>query len=101
MSARTQKLISLRARTDHDLVVLIDRKLDRGLALVGVAEVRKSPAFEQAERRYQTATILLSLISGVSEDDRLRIETKAAQLRWRLDQVPAVQNVPLLVSFAT
>ena len=36
MSSNTQKLRVLRARTDHDLLVLIDRELDRGFALVDV-----------------------------------------------------------------
>jgi len=36
MSERTQKLVALRSRTDHDLVVLVQRELDRAFALVDV-----------------------------------------------------------------
>jgi hypothetical protein len=34
MSDRTTKLVSIRNRTDHDLLILAQRELDRGLTLV-------------------------------------------------------------------
>jgi hypothetical protein len=33
MSDRTKKLVSIRHRTDHDLLILVSRELDRGFAL--------------------------------------------------------------------
>jgi hypothetical protein len=92
MSSRTQKLISLRARTDHDLLVLISHELDRALMLVGAAEIRSSPAFARAEKAYQTTTAVLPRISGVGEDDRLRIEARLKELRSKLDEVPSFLN---------
>ena len=102
MSERTQKLVALRSRTDHDLLVLVTRELDRAFALVDVATTRNSPLFAQAVKAHGTATALLPRIAGLSQDDRLRIEGKAKELRSRLDQVPAYANVrPYLASFAS
>ena len=47
MSSNTQKLRVLRARTDHDLLILICRELDRGLLLVNVAATKSSPLFAE------------------------------------------------------
>ena len=93
MSSNTQKLRVLRARTDHDLLVVVSRELDRGLALVDAATTRNSPVFAQAVKAHYTATALLPRISGVSDDDRLRIEAKAAELGSRLEQVPVYATV--------
>jgi hypothetical protein len=102
MSDRTRKLISIRHRTDHDLLVLVSRELDRGFALVDVATTRTSPLFAQAQNVLNTATALLPRIAGMSAVDRLRIEGKAAGLRSRLAQVPVYANVcPFPVSVAS
>ena len=93
MSDRTQKLIALRSRTDHDLLILVNRELDRALALLNVTGSRNSPPFVQAEKALRTATTLLPRISNVRQDDRLRIETKAAELRSLLAQVPFYASV--------
>ena len=93
MSTNTQKLRVLRSRTDHDLLALVRRELDRGFALVDVAASRNSPLFTQAEKALSTATALLPRISGLSQDDRLSSEETLKGLRSRLDQVPAYANV--------
>ena len=93
MSDRTRKLIALRSRTDHDLLVLVNRELDRAFALLDVTASRNSPPFAQAAKTLRTAITLLPRISDVSEDDRLRIEAKVAQLRLRLERVPQYANV--------
>ena len=95
MSSNTQKLRVLRARTNYDLVILVQRELDRGLSLVKVASTRNSPLFAQADRAYQTATALLPRIGGLSHDDRLRIEGKVKELRSRLDQVTISATYPV------
>jgi hypothetical protein len=89
MSDRTRKLVSIRHRTDHDLIVLVSRELDRGLALVDVATTRTSPLFAQAEKAYHTVEAILPRISDLSEEDRLHLESRLKELRSRLDQVPA------------
>ncbi len=93
MSERTQKLIALRSRTDYDLLVLVDRELDRGLHLLDAVKSRNSPLFTQAVKAHDTASALLPRIAGMSEVDRLRIEAKMTALRSRLDQVPVYANV--------
>jgi hypothetical protein len=93
MSTNTQKLRVLRARTDFDLVALVQRELDRGLALVDTVSSRNSPLFAQAGKALATAAALFPRISGISEDDRLRIEAKVKELRFRLERVPVYANV--------
>src|ERR1041385_38159 len=81
MSERTRKLVSIRHRTDHDLLVLTNRELDRGTTLVDLAATRNSPFYAQAERAHATALTWLPRIAGLNEEDRLRIETKLKDLR--------------------
>ena len=93
MSERTEKLIALRARTDHDLVVLVQRELDRCANLLHAARSRQSPVFAQAVKAHDTATALLPRIAALSAVDRMRIEEKAAELRSRLSQMPVYANL--------
>ena len=86
MSDRTRKLVSIRHRTDHDLMVLVSRELDRGIALGNVAATRTSPLFAQAEKAYDTARAILPRISDLSEGDRRHLES-LKELRVRLGQV--------------
>jgi hypothetical protein len=88
MSDRTRKLISIRHHTDHDLLILVSRELDRGVALVNVATTRTSPLFAQAEKAHDTARAMLPRIGDLSEGDRLHLESRLSGLRVRLDQVP-------------
>ena len=102
MSERTQKLVSTRRRTDHDLLVLVQRELDRGFALVDVATSRNSPLFAQAEKTIATATAMFPRISGLDQGERVQIEARLKELRFRLDQIPAYANVrPYAASFAS
>ena len=93
MSDRTRKLVSIRHRTDHDLLVLVSRELDRGFALVDVASTRTSPLFAQGEKVYDTARAILPRISDLSEGDRLRLGSRLKELRVRLDQVGTFAKV--------
>jgi hypothetical protein len=93
MSDRTGKLVSIRNRTDHDLLILVQRELDRGLTLVAVVTARISPIFDQAEKSYNTATAILPRISGISHGDCPGIEFGLKELRSRLDQVPIFAKV--------
>jgi hypothetical protein len=93
MSDRTRKLVLIRNKTDHDLLILVQRELDRGLTLVAVTTTRISPLFAQAEKAYNTATAISPRISSISQGDRLRIESSLKELRTRLDQVPIFAKV--------
>ncbi len=88
MSDRTRKLVALRARTDHDLLVLVNRELDRGFAHVDVATSRNSRFFAEAEKAFATAEALLPRISGLTGDERVKVEGRLKALRLRMDQVP-------------
>jgi hypothetical protein len=92
MSSNTQKLRVLRSRTDHDLLTLVHRNLDRGLSLAEVATSQQSPLFAQAGKSLATALLLLPRISGLSEDERLQIETRARDLRLKLEKTPVYAN---------
>ena len=93
MSDRTRKLVSIRHRTDLDLLVLVSRELDRGFALVDVATTRTSPLFAQAEKAYDTARAILPRIADLTEGDRLHLESRLKELRVRLDQVATFARV--------
>ncbi len=89
MSERTQKLLTLRGRTDHDLIVIVDKELARGLALVDSATTRTSPSFSRAAKAHETATALLPRISSLGAAERLRIQAMADELQRRLNEAPA------------
>ncbi|HEY2016224.1 MAG TPA: hypothetical protein VGH38_22125 [Bryobacteraceae bacterium] len=93
MSSQTRKLSVIHARTDHDLLVLINRELDRAFALLDAAASRNSPLFTQAERSSATAKQLLPRICHLSEDDRVRVETRLKDLRARLERAPGVSKL--------
>ena len=93
MPTDTQKLRVLRARTDSDLAVLVQRLLNRGFALVDAARSRQSPIFSQAEKTHATATVLLPRIASLSEAGRLRFESRMKKLKAKLEQVPLYANV--------
>jgi hypothetical protein len=102
MSDRTRKLVALRARTNYDLLVLVQREIHRGLALVDVATTRNSPLFAQAEKAFAAAAAMFPRISGMSQDDQVQIEARLKELRSRLDQMPAYANLrPYPASFAS
>ena len=100
MGDRTRRLIALRTRTDHDLLVLVQRELETAFALVNAAITRNTPLFAKAEKALSTAAALLPRITGVSQDDRKRIEARVAELRSRLGMVP-VYSASFPASFAS
>jgi hypothetical protein len=93
MSDRTRKLVSIRHRTDHDLLVLVSRELDRGFAMIDVVTARTSPPFVQAEKAFATARAILPRISGLSEAERQHLESRLKELRVRIDQVATFAKV--------
>src|SRR5260370_21187260 len=75
MSDRTRKLVSIRHRTDHDLLVLVSRELDRSFALVDLVTTRTSPLFAQAEKAHETARAILPRMSRLSGGAPLHLES--------------------------
>lgn len=73
------ELTALRARTDGQLIALINNRLDRGL--------RSDLA--TAERIYGEVSRLLPVVYGASQADRRRLEAKFARLGESLNRVCA------------
>ena len=69
--AEVEKLKELRARTDQQLIALIDRLLERGIRAAHVVP-------EEAERAHAEASALLS---AVAPADRRRVAPRLAHLR--------------------
>ena len=78
--SNTAKLAELRARTDRELLILIERELDRAMTLADVAE---------AEKAYRKAVTLLPEAPDMRQEDRALIEAAMNELRRKLNQVPA------------
>jgi hypothetical protein len=83
------KLAVLRTKTDHDLLILVQHELDRGLALACVAASRESAFHAEAEKAFRKVVTLLPKAPDMIQGDRLGIEAKLTELRFTLDQVPA------------
>jgi len=92
MSSNTSRLRLLKARTDHDLLTLINHELDRGFALVESVTSRNSPLFSQATALHDEARALLARIALLSDDDRFPIEARLRDLRHRLNNVRLYAN---------
>jgi hypothetical protein len=75
--SRQAKLAELTAKTDRQLVTLIQSRLDDGL---------RSPA--EAERAYSEVLALLPTVRDVTEAERRCLESKLARLRGFLDERP-------------
>jgi hypothetical protein len=86
------KLAELHAKTDQELIQVIDSDLERGLHSALMTEGAKSasdsdsaqPSHIRAETAYAEALKLLSMVDDHSE--RIRLEKKLRLLREALDQ---------------
>jgi len=65
------KLTALRARTDGQLIALINSQLDRGLR----------SDFASAQRIYREVSLLLPVLYGASAAERRRMRSKLDRLR--------------------
>jgi hypothetical protein len=82
------KLAELRGRTDRELLVLIERELDRALTLADVAVSKESAFCGQVESIYGKVLTLLVKAPDMGQGERARIEKKMRELRLLLEQVP-------------
>ncbi len=80
------KLSSLRARTDHQLIALIRKDLVLGLSLAGQADAGERM---RAERAWSEARRLLPLVDGIGDSEREHLSAQLQQLRLALDRSPA------------
>ncbi len=102
MPASTQKALALRAKTDADLLVLINRELDRALGILEAANIRNSRKFAQGEKAMEMAMRWLPTIGGLSQCDSLWIKANAKvnRLRSQLDRLPVSASGELQSVFA-
>lgn len=87
------KLAELRARTDRDLVRILNADLERSLALANVAAGRGSVFRVEAEAVYQRARVVLTEISGVPDREIHELEGKLKELGMALDLVPGTMDL--------
>ena len=95
----TSKLIELRHKTDSELPAMIERELDRGLALASVAATKASPLYKKAGRIYSTMKTLLPTPADVHQPDRSRLESKLRELGAALERTPA-KEIPRQMVFS-
>ena len=111
MSTRSddQKLAEFRARTDQQLHTLVSSRLDRGLSFAKLMldeEAREhwcgmEEWVAKAEKSYNEAARLLPLLRGIPPAERLRLESRLAEIRGILDcatlcAAPRVQAAAML-----
>lgn len=82
------ELEQLRARTDRELVALIDRELDRGLEYARSADRH----WADAEKVSAEARKLLTKVYNLNE--RLRLERRARELREAMGGFPVPDQQP-------
>ena len=87
------KLAELRARTDRDLVRILNVDLDRGLAQASVAASAQSVFQSQAEAVYRRAKTLLPQLSGATADELAELESKVKELCMALELVPGTMDL--------
>ena len=87
------KLAELRARTDRDLVRILNSELERSLALANVAATRHSLFRSQAERMRSVAERLLPRLSDITAGERAELDRKLKELAMALDLVPGTMDL--------
>ena len=87
------KLAELRAQTDRELLILIQRELDHALALADAAVNTESAFYSEAEKACRKVVTLLLEAPDMRRGERACVEATLKDLRLRLDQVPAGARV--------
>lgn len=87
------KLMTLHRRTNRDLVLLVQRQLDRGITLASVATSRNSAFYAEAEKTYVEVERLV-MRALPPQPERKWIEHKLKELRSLLDETFRVEETP-------
>jgi Protein of unknown function (DUF2934) len=82
------KIAELRGKTDQDLLKIVGKDLERGLALASIAKAKQSALHSKAEVIYTRAKALLPTISEASGHELVKLEAKVNELGTALDQAP-------------
>jgi hypothetical protein len=81
------KLLQLRQKTDQELIRLVTNRLQSATQKARqIAEGNSEVLSAGAEKAYADAAALVSVISPVSEGERIRLEKELGELRRLLDQ---------------
>lgn len=86
------KLHELRNKTTRELVSLINKQVDHGMAFVRMAEsegadwISNQDFAVSAEKSLVNATSWMTLLEGVNSLDQRRLEYKLSQLREALNR---------------
>lgn len=78
------KLEQIRARTDRQLVSLINRRIEAGLKFA--REFSGQDSEMAAERAFAEAALLLPAVGGIGREERWRLEAELNRLRYLLDE---------------
>jgi|HubBroStandDraft_1064217.scaffolds.fasta_scaffold03688_3 hypothetical protein len=87
------KLAELRARTDRDLVRILNADLERSLALARVAATSHSVFRAQAQAMFTRTKVLLPKLSGLTPEELAELEGKLKELSMALDLVPGTMDL--------
>ncbi|HUQ92456.1 MAG TPA: hypothetical protein VM120_12315 [Bryobacteraceae bacterium] len=84
--SQTKKLDELRAKTDRQLLTIIGKQIQLGLALADAVGNHDNPRQRAAaESDYCFAVTVLPTLSHLSEQDQKQLQTELKELRRRLD----------------
>ncbi len=82
-SPEAGKLDQIRARTDRQLVALINRRIEAGIRIARRLSI-KEPS-DAAESAFAEAALLLPAVRGIDKEERWRLEAGLNRLRNLLD----------------
>ena len=82
------ELEQLRARTDRQLFTLIEKRVGEGFALATALSTQDSVEnLARAEQSYRFAANFLPTITSISTSEKVWLESRLGELRWRLDGI--------------
>ena len=81
---KPSKLAELRAKTDQQLLLVIQRELDRALPMAKAAASKESPLYIRAEKAFARVKPLLSKVEAVSDQERSDLEAKVKEFDMAL-----------------
>ena len=94
------KFDQLRIKTEIQLVQLIDAELDRGtrdarqaLKFADTWPVAEE-CYRRAKRVYATAARLIPVVATITEDERIRVESRLEHLQGMLEALSAIGSTP-------
>jgi hypothetical protein len=89
VSSTSSRLVELRRKTDRQLLLVIQRELNRGMTLASVVVTQGSPLHLRAEKAYEKAKALLTKLESEGQDERSQLDSRLRELRAALDRIPA------------